>query len=212
MVAIGLAAIVFILETIPSIATHASHWLTLALNILYCFFLLEYLARIWVARQRLSFIFSFWGLVDLIAILPLILSIFGLSLDLVMVRILRLLRLFSMLKIGRYSKTIESFVLAFGLAKEQLALTLCAAMLVIFVASAGIYQFEHEAQPSVFTTFFDALWWSIATLTTVGYGDIYPITNGGKAFTTIVLFAGLGVVALPAGIIAAALANTNDKK
>ena len=98
MVAIGLAAIVFILETIPSIAKSASYWLTLTLNILYCFFLLEYTARIWVTRQRLSFIFSFWGLVDLIAILPLILSIFGVSLDLVMVRMLRLLRLFSLLK------------------------------------------------------------------------------------------------------------------
>ena len=121
-----------------------------------------------------------------------------------MVRMLRLLRLFTLLKIARYNGSLRTFAVAFSLAREQLVLTLCAAFLVILVASAGIYQFEHEAQPEVFVTFFDALWWSVATLTTVGYGDIFPITAGGKAFTTLVLFVGLGVVALPAGIISCA--------
>ena len=73
-----------------------------------------------------------------------------------------------------------------------------------YIAAVGIYQFEHEVQPEAFGSIFDSMWWAVATLTTVGYGDVYPITIGGKIFTTLILIIGLGVVGVPAGIIAAA--------
>lgn len=208
--AIALSAVLFVAETVPQISDPFGAELAGLLTALSCLFLLEYIARLWVAHRKIAFVFSFWGLVDLVAIAPLFFSLFDISLNLIVVRMLRLLRLFSLFKAGRYSRSLRTFAIAFGLAKEQLLVTLCAAFLVIFVASAGIYQFEHSAQPQVFTTFFDALWWSVATLTTVGYGDIYPITAGGKIFTTLVLFAGLGVVALPAGIIASALSQAKS--
>ena len=203
--AISFVAVLIVVESIPAVSRVLAAEINFALAALSFLFLLEYLLRLWIAEQRMRFIFSFWGIVDLIAIAPIFLSIFDVTLNLLMVRMLRLLRLFTLLKIARYNGSLRTFAVAFSLAREQLVLTLCAAFLVILVASAGIYQFEHEAQPEVFVTFFDALWWSVATLTTVGYGDIFPITAGGKAFTTLVLFVGLGVVALPAGIIAAAL-------
>ncbi len=74
-----------------------------------------------------------------------------------------------------------------------------------YLSSVGIYYFENSAQPEVFTSIFHSMWWSVATLTTVGYGDIYPITVGGKIFTFIVLMIGLGIVAVPAGLVASAL-------
>ena len=208
--AIALSAALFVAETVPQVSDPLGAELAGLLMALSCLFLLEYIARLWVAHRKIAFVFSFWGLVDLVAIAPLFFSLFDISLNLIVVRMLRLLRLFSLFKAGRYSRSLKTFAIAFGLAKEQLLVTLCAAFLVIFVASAGIYQFEHSAQPQVFTTFFDALWWSVATLTTVGYGDIYPITAGGKIFTSLVLFAGLGVVALPAGIVAAALSRARE--
>jgi voltage-gated potassium channel len=77
--------------------------------------------------------------------------------------------------------------------------------LLIYFSSVGIYFFENEAQPEAFSSIFAAMWWSVATLTTVGYGDIYPITAGGKIFSTFIVFIGLGLVAIPTGIVASSL-------
>ena len=77
--------------------------------------------------------------------------------------------------------------------------------MLLYFSSIGIYYFENEAQPEVFTSMFDAMWWSVATLTTVGYGDVYPITNGGKIFASMIVFIGLGLVAIPTGLIASSL-------
>ena len=82
--------------------------------------------------------------------------------------------------------------------------------MLLYLAGVGIYYFENTAQPEVYTSVFQSLWWAIATLTTVGYGDIYPITTGGKIFTTVILFIGLGIVAVPAGLVATALSEARD--
>ncbi|MDX1472241.1 MAG: potassium channel family protein, partial [Flavobacteriaceae bacterium] len=81
----------------------------------------------------------------------------------------------------------------------------------IYFAAVGIYYFEHEVQPDKFSSIFDSLWWAIITLTTVGYGDVYPITIGGKVFTFFILMIGLGIVAVPTGIISSALTNSVDR-
>jgi voltage-gated potassium channel len=91
------------------------------------------------------------------------------------------------------------------LAKEEIILFMILTSIVLYLAAVGIYHFEHEAQPEQFKSVFHSIWWAITTLTTVGYGDVYPITTGGRMFTFLVLFAGLGIVSVPAGLVSAAL-------
>ena len=132
--------------------------------------------------------------------------------DLIMLRSFRLLRLVRLLKLGRYSKSLSRMALAVKIAKEDLFLALAATSVMLLIASFGIYQFENPVQPEKFSSVFESLWWALATLTTVGYGDIYPITIGGKIFTGAILMIGLGVVALPAGIIASSLTEARKQQ
>ena len=96
------------------------------------------------------------------------------------------------------------------LAKEELILFFCVTLILLFFSSVGIYYFENAAQPNAFQSVFHSLWWSVVTLTTVGYGDVYPVTVGGKIFTTFVLMIGLGLVAVPTGLIASALSAARE--
>tara|TARA_R110002051_G_scaffold97990_3_gene168089 strand:+ start:44 stop:394 length:351 start_codon:yes stop_codon:yes gene_type:complete len=111
----------------------------------------------------------------------------------------------------RYNKAIERFSRAISLAKEEVLLFLIVTLILIYFSAVGIYYFEHEVQPENFASIFDSLWWAIITLTTVGYGDVYPITVGGKVFTFFILMIGLGIVAIPTGIISSALTKSVDK-
>jgi voltage-gated potassium channel len=165
-------------------------------------FTLEYLMRLWTAENRWRFVFSFYGLVDLLAILPFYVSS---ALDLRGVRVLRLLRLFRILKLARYNRAMHRFARAFSLAREELVVFFAATVLVLYASAVGIYHFEKDAQPEAFASVFHALWWAVETLTTVGYGDTYPITLGGRIFTFFMVMCGLGIVGMPAGIMAAAL-------
>ena len=117
----------------------------------------------------------------------------------------RLLRAF---KIFRYSKAARRFKDAFISIKEELLLFLVATAFVMFMAAVGIYYFENSAQPDVFKSVFHSLWWAVTTLTTVGYGDAYPITVGGKIFSFVILMIGLEIIAVPAGLVASALTKT----
>lgn len=200
-----LSIVSFSVETIPNLSEQTKH--TLHYIELFCviIFTLEYAARIYVAENKLKFIFSFFGLVDLVAILPFYLT-FGI--DLRSLRALRFLRLFRIFKLVRYNKALHELMQAVKLAKEQIALFLFITLILIYFAAVGIYYFEHEVQPDKFTSIFDSLWWAIITLTTVGYGDVYPITVGGKIFTFFLLMIGLGIVAIPTGIISSALTAT----
>jgi voltage-gated potassium channel len=99
----------------------------------------------------------------------------------------------------------KHFAQAMMVAKEQIILFMIITLMLIYFSAVGIYYFENEAQPEHFSSIFDSLWWSIVTLTTVGYGDVYPITVGGRIFTFFILLIGLGIVAIPTGIISASL-------
>jgi len=123
-----------------------------------------------------------------------------------------LLRLFRIFKLFRYSKAINRFYRAFIIAKEELVLFTFASLILLYLSAVGIYYFENAAQPEQFKSVFHSLWWSVATLTTVGYGDIYPITAGGRIFTFCVLMIGLGVVAVPAGLVASALSQARKEE
>lgn len=200
-----LSLISFSLETLPELNETVRRFLKIFEIISVVIFTAEYLLRLIVADKRLKFIFSFYGLIDLVAILPFYLST---GIDLRSVRIFRLFRLFRILKILRYSKAIVRFQLAFKSIKEELILFAILTIFMLFVSSVGIYYFENPAQPEVFKSVFHSLWWAVATLTTVGYGDIYPITAGGKVFSFFMLIIGLGIISVPTGLIASALSKT----
>ena len=101
---------------------------------------------------------------------------------------------------------------AIFIAKEELIIFSAVTLMLLYLSAVGIYHFEHAAQPENFKSIFDSLWWAVATLTTVGYGDVYPITLGGRMFTFVILMLGLGVVAVPTGIIASALASVRKNE
>ncbi|WP_243471053.1 ion transporter [Winogradskyella sp. MH6] len=199
---IVLSVITFSVETLPNLKPQTKEILNSIEVFCVVIFTLEYLARIYVADNKPKFIFSFFGLIDLFAILPFYLS-FGL--DLRSLRVLRMFRLFRLFKLVRYNKAMRHFAKAMLLAKEQIVLFMGVTLVLIYFAAIGIYYFENEAQPEHFSSIFDSLWWSIVTLTTVGYGDVYPITVGGRIFTFFILLIGLGIVAIPTGIISSSL-------
>ena len=169
----------------------------------------EYGVRLYLARPRWKYVTSFYGLIDLLAILPFYLMV---AFNLQAVRAFRLLRLLRLFKLVRYTNAVQRFRRAFAIARDDLVLFGVSALIVLYLAAIGVYHFEHEAQPERFTSVFDSLWWAVATLTTVGYGDIYPITPGGRLFTFFVLVLGLGFVAVPSGLLAAALSRVRAEE
>ncbi len=170
-------------------------------------FSIEYLLRIYVSKKPLKYIFSFYGLIDLLAILPFYLIP---SVDLRTVKIFRVFRIFKALKLIRYSRALKRFGIATRLVKEEMILFLFAVGILIYISAVGIYHFENEAQPEVFSSIFNSLWWAVVSITTVGYGDSYPITIGGKVFTFLVLIIGIAVVTIPAGLVASALTKARE--
>ncbi|MFP4847171.1 ion transporter [Winogradskyella sp. PE311] len=197
-----LSVITFSIETLPDLKPQTRVVLNSIEAFCVLIFTFEYLARIYVADNKLRFIFSFFGIIDFLAILPFYLT-FGI--DLRSLRLLRMFRLFRLFKLVRYNKAMKHFASAMMVAKEQIILFMIITLMLIYFAAVGIYYFENEAQPEYFSSIFDSLWWSIVTLTTVGYGDVYPITVGGRIFTFFILLIGLGIVAIPTGIISSSL-------
>ena len=197
------------LETMPNLTKQQIYWLNVVEVTSIAIFTVEYLARCLLSRPMLRYALSFYGLIDLLSIAPFFLSV---GLDLRSARALRLMRLFRLFKLTRYSKAARRYRHAFMIAKEELILFGCAALVVLYLASVGIYHFENEAQPEKFSSVPDSMWWAVVTLTTVGYGDVYPITLGGRLFTSVVLVCGLGFVAVPTGLLAGALAKAREQE
>ncbi len=200
----------FTVETLPNLNVFTKNLLSTVELVCVMVFTVEYILRLFVATKKLSFVFSFFGIVDLLAILPFYLTT---GIDLRSIRIFRLFRLFRAFKIFRYSEALQRFKDAFISVKAELILFAVATLFIIYISSVGIYYFENEAQPEIFASVFHCMWWAIATLTTVGYGDVYPITMGGKIFTSIIVLIGIGIVAVPTGLIASALTKiVNEEK
>ena len=202
-----LSIVTFSVETIPDLKPQTRNILESIELVCVIVFTIEYVLRIYVANKKLKFIFSFFGIIDLLAILPFYLA-FGV--DLRSLRALRFVRLLRLFKLVRYNKALKHFARAIKIAKEEILLFLFITLILIYLSAVGIYYFEHDAQPEHFSSIFDSLWWAIITLTTVGYGDVYPITVGGRVFTFIILMIGLGIVAIPTGILSSALTRAID--
>ena len=206
-IVIFISIFTFSLETLPNLTTFEKeilHFVEVSCIIIFC---IEYILRILVAEKKLDFIFSFYGIIDLLAIIPFIF----LHIDTSAVRAFHFLRFFRIFKLARYTRVFVRFQLALKYAKEELILFFSATIILIYLSSVGIYFFEHETQPEIFSSIFDCFWWSLITLTTVGYGDLIPITIGGKVFTFFILLIGIGIIALPAGIISSALSKARSE-
>ena len=208
------------LETVDEIYQAYAPAFTLFEIISVIIFSIEYLLRIWVSasnnasrfdapfRRRLSYMLSPSGMIDLLAILPAFLPFFT-SVDLRWLRILRLLRMF---KISHYSSALEDFFSAIYHERTAFAGALYLFCVTLFLSSALMYLVEHSAQPEVFSSIPETLWWSLITLTTVGYGDVAPITAIGKVIGGITAFMGVCVVALMTGIVASAFSSQVSRR
>jgi len=171
-------------------------------------FSFEYLYRIRLAyldnqlKGVSKYVFSTFGLIDLISILPFFLNQF-VKVDGRFLRILRLFRLTRIFKLGRDSSSLKLFVKALRGVSNELKFTLFLSSLAILFSASAIYYLEHEAQPEKFSSITESIWWATVSLATVGYGDVYPITPGGKIFASLISLIGIGIVAIPTGIISA---------
>lgn len=175
-------------------------------------FSIEYICRLWTSdllypglkpiMARIEYIFSFMALIDLFAILPFYIPLV-IKIDLRVLRMLRIIRLLRVFKINRYTSALSVIAIVFKRKKNQLISSIFVVMLLMIIASVLMYNVEHDAQPEAFSNAFSALWWAVATLTTVGYGDIFPITVFGKILSAIIAILGIDLVAVPTGIISA---------
>lgn len=209
---IVLNTVALVLETVEPIwARYAGFFVAFEIASV-LIFTVEYVLRVWSAvssprfagsvRGRLRFMRTPMAVIDLLAILPFYLPLTGL--DLRFLRAFRLFRLFRLAKLGRYSAALQTFGRVIRTKKEELVVTLSVLVLLLLVASSLIYFVETEAQPEAFSSIPATMWWGIATLTTVGYGDIYPITALGRTLAAVIAVLGIGMVALPTGILGSA--------
>lgn len=206
---IVLSVIAFSIATLPDLSAQLRRWLYYIEVFTVMMFTLEYMARLLIAERPIKYLFSFYGIVDLLAIVPFYLAT---GTDLTTLRALRLISLIRVFKLLRYNSALKRFHRALVIAKEEIVLFGIVAMILMFLSSVGIHHFEHEAQPELFKSVFHSLWWAVVTLTTVGYGDMYPITTGGRVFTFFLLMIGLGIVAIPTGLVASALSKAREEE
>tara|TARA_Y100000589_G_scaffold124557_1_gene118802 strand:- start:829 stop:1530 length:702 start_codon:yes stop_codon:yes gene_type:complete len=205
---IVLSIVAFSIETLPNLNKDLLLFLDRFELICVIIFTVEYVLRVFLS-SGFKYAFTFFGLIDAIAIIPFYVST---GLDLRSVRVFRLLKLFRLFKMLKYSKSIDRIQQAFNDVKSELIIFFVATGFVLYLSAVGIYYFEHTAQPDQFKSVFHSLWWAVTTLTTVGYGDMYPITAGGKLFSTFIVFIGLGLVAVPSGLLATAFSKGFKKE
>lgn len=206
-VLILLSLVAFIVETLPNISASTAKKLKLFEISCVLIFTAEYFLRIYVAKKRFKYIFSFYGIIDLLAIFPFYINTFY---DFRALRTFRVFRIFKSLQLVRYSKAFNRFHIAAGIIKEEMILFLMVTLIFVFLSASGIYYFEHTAQPKAFPSVLHSFWWAITTLTTVGYGDVYPITAGGRIFTFFILMIGIAVITIPAGLVASAFLKARE--
>ncbi len=201
-----------ILETVDSIYGRFEIFFTYFEYFSVLIFTIEYLLRFWSCvshknknlsnfDQRVKYIFSFGAIIDAVAVLPSLIALFYPSIDLRFIRALRIIRL---LKFSRYSGSINSLIAVLWDQRRSFGAAFFLLFIALIIVSSGMYLVEKDVQPDKFGSIPQSMWWALVTLTTVGYGDVYPITPVGKMFGSISIILGIGTVALPAGIMASA--------
>lgn len=216
---IVLSTLAIVLETVQSISDsfkiQLDYFEVFAISV----FSVEYLTRLWSCVSnpkyphfisgRLKYALSPMAIIDLLSIIPFFLPFLGV--DLRIIRLFRLARIFRLLKAVRYISSLKLFTNVFRARKEELAITSFLMIMLLIISSTLMYYFEHTVQPEQFPNIPAAMWWSVATLTTVGYGDVYPITNIGRFLASIIAVFGIALFALPTGILGAGFVDEIKK-
>lgn len=200
--------VVVLLESIPSFQMQFGQelrWVEWSFTIL---FSLEFLLRIYCFPKPLSYLISFFGLVDLLALIPTYLSLFiGAAPSLLVIRGLRLLRVFRVFKLSRYTGEARILVTALRASREKITVFLGSVLSLVLIMGALMYLVEGEA--AGFSSIPKSIYWAIVTLTTVGYGDLVPITPLGQALAAFIMICGYAIIAVPTGIVSVELANAD---
>ncbi len=212
IVLIALNILAVILETVEGIYALASKFFGYFEAFSVIVFTIEYILRVWTCTLneqykngltgRIKFIFTPLAIIDLFAFLPFYIPMI-IPFDLRFLRGLRLLRLIRVLKIGRYSEAVRLFGRVLSAKKAELLTSVFIIFVLLIISSSLLYYVEREAQPNKFSSIPQAMWWGVVTLTTVGYGDIYPVTPLGKFLSSIISLLGIGLFAMPTGILSA---------
>ncbi len=202
-----------ILETEPAVAVPYGAIFAAAEVTLGIVFLIEYLARLWSVAEdrgkasalarRMRFVFSPAALLDLAVVVSSLVPMVGLNAA--ALRLVRLIRIARLAKLGRMSAALANVSRAIWLRRFELGFTLALASVILIIGASALHWLEGGLQPDKFGSIPRALWWAVVTLTTIGYGDVYPITAAGKIVASLLAIAGIGLIALPAGIMAGAM-------
>lgn len=217
---ISLNVVAFAFETVYSISIPYKSYFNRFETVSVAIFTVEYGLRLWTCTLMKGFRHPLWGrlkfaimplsIIDVLSILPFYLFI--LFPNLVFVREIHLLRLARLLKIGRYSEPMRTLAKVITTKREDLLSALFTVFTLLMISSSLVYFFEHASQPELFPNIPASMWWAVVTLTSVGYGDVYPITPIGKLLGGIIAVLGLGLVALPTGILASGFAEEVQRK
>ena len=204
--------VVSVMVTFDDLHARFGPWLVTIEAVTVAFFAADFAMRLWTAkflrpsltepRAVLRYIFSFSGLVDLLSFLPYYLPVFFPS-GAVAFRMFRVARVFRLFRVNAYYDSLGVITQVISSKRQQLFSSVFILLVLMLASSLCMYSLEHEAQPQVFTNAFSGIWWSVSTLLTIGYGDIYPVTTMGKVFSIFITFLGVGMVAIPTGIISA---------
>lgn len=183
-------------------------------------FTAEYLTRVWASTSQREYSHPIWGrikyiftplaIIDILAIIPFYLTF--LTFDFRIIRMLRVFRLLRLMKLVRYSASISLFGKVLRNRREELVVTASIVLVMMVLAASFMYFAEHEAQPEAFPDIPSSMWWAIVTLTTVGYGDVFPVTILGKVFAAVIAILGIGMFALPTGILGASFVEELEKQ
>lgn len=202
-----LSVITVAIETVPGLPAWTDTFFYYEEGVMVAIFLVEYAARIYSAKRPLGYVLSFYGIIDFIAIAP---SLLLLGLDIRSIRALRVVRVLRLLKLMRYVSAFERLGRALRAVADELVVFVVVVAIMLYLCASAIYLFENAAQPKAFASIPHAMWWAVVTFTTVGYGDVVPVTTGGRIFTGVILILALGVVAVPTGLIATALTHNRE--
>ncbi|TAG52851.1 MAG: ion transporter [Cytophagales bacterium] len=212
-VLIFLNLIAFALESVQDLKFYFPYF-ELFENVSIVIFILEYLLRVYRAYLKgspLKYIFSLMGIIDLISIVPAFLTVTS-GLDLRFAKMLRFFQIFRIFKLYRYSEHLQTIIEVITRKKDDLIATMFAIMLVVIFCACITFYLEKDVQPDKFSDMFQSVYWAIETLTTTGYGDIYPKTVGGKIVASFLAIIGIGLVAIPAAILSAGFVEIQDEK
>ena len=204
--------VVSVMNTFDDLHAKFGPWLVTIEAVTVAFFAADFAMRLWTAkflrpsltepRAVLRYIFSFSGLVDLLSFLPYYLPVFFPS-GAVAFRMFRVARVFRLFRVNAYYDSLGVITQVISSKRQQLFSSVFILLVLMLASSLCMYSLEHDAQPEVFSNAFSGIWWSVSTLLTIGYGDIYPVTTMGKIFSIFITFLGVGMVAIPTGIISA---------